>query len=224
VDPDGLATSVCINNGNGGQNCTTFLNDNDFDKAVANSPGVSAENGKIYATVDGNQVQVGTYIQDRGTFQDDIIAPSIFFGAAGAVRSAFRGGVAILGDLFGVGGRAAAEETISGLYGTVSREALEAAANSGGQTVRVVTNLTQAPAAGRALSVAAGEGAEGLANAAREGGTTYVANIPKALLDQMKNAGLVEGSTTSMGGAVAQELKFAPQAVEFVVKFFRAVR
>jgi hypothetical protein len=87
-----------------------------------------------------------------------------------------------------------------------------------------VTNLTQAPAAGRALSVATGEGAEGLANAAREGGTTYVANIPKALLDQMKNAGMVEGSTTTMGGVAAQELKFAPQAAEFVVKFFRAIQ
>ena len=48
-------------------------------------------------------------------------------------------------------------------------------------------------------------------------------NIPKALLDQMKSAGLVEGSTTNMGGVVAQELKFSPQAAEFVVKFFRAV-
>ena len=100
---------------------------------------------------------------------------------------------------------------------------LEAAANSGGATVRVVTNLTRAPAAGRALSVAAGQGAEALANAAREGGTTYVANIPKALLDQMTSAGLVEVSTTNMGGSVAQELKFAPQAAEFVVKLFRAV-
>jgi len=224
VDPVGLATSLCINNWYGGQNCSYYANDNDFDKAVANSPGVSAQNGKIYATVDGNQVQVGTYIQDRGTIEDDIIAPSIFFGAVSAVRSAVRGGVGILGDLLNVGGRAAGQEAISGLYGTVSREALEAAANSGGQTVRVVTNLTQAPAAGRALSVATGEGAEALTNAAREGGTTYVANIPRALLDQMKNAGLVEGSTTNMGGAVAQELKFAPQAAEFVVKFFRAVQ
>lgn len=192
-------------------------------KAVADSAGVSVQDGKIYATVDGNKVQVGTFIQDSGTYEDNILAPAVFFGAANAVRSAVRGGAAILGDLFGVGGRAAAEETISGLYGTVSREALEAAANSGGQTVRVVTNLTQAPAAGQALSVATGEGAEALANAAREGGTTYVANIPKALLDQMKNAGLVEGSTTSMGGVVGQELKFAPQAAEFVVKFFRAL-
>jgi len=93
-----------------------------------------------------------------------------------------------------------------------------------GGPVRVVSNLAQAPAAGRALSVAAGQGAEALANGALEGGTMYVANIPKALLDQMTNAGLIQVSTTSMGGAVAQELKFAPQAAEFVVKFFRAVQ
>jgi hypothetical protein len=40
----------------------------------------------------------------------------------------------------------------------------------------------------------------------------------------MENAGLVTRSTTSMGGAVATELKFAPQATQFVVQFFHAVQ
>jgi RHS repeat-associated protein len=223
ADPDGLDYHVCIDNGNGGQNCSTVGNDAVFLGEVKNSPGVSLQGGKVFA----GGVQIGTYEHfvgpgNEGTIEDTILTPSVFFAGVGAVQGAFRTGAALVGDLFGVGGGTAAD-TLTGLYGTVTREALEAAANSGGPTVRVVTNLTQAPAAGRAISVATGEGAGTLANAAREGGTTYVANIPKALIDQMKNAGLVEGSTTSMGGAVAQELKFAPQAAEFVVKFFRAV-
>jgi hypothetical protein len=223
ADPDGLDYHVCINNDQGGQNCTTIGNDAVFLDEVKNSPGVSLQDGKIFA----NGQDIGTYEHfigpgNEGTSEDTILAPTVFFAAAGAVQGLFRAGTALVEDLLGVGGRAGAE-TLTGLYGTVTREALEAAANSGGPTVRLVTNLTQAPAAGRALSAAAGQGAEALANAAREGGTTFVANVPKALIDQMTRAGLVETSTTNMAGAVAQELKFAPQAAEFVVKFFRAV-
>jgi hypothetical protein len=98
---------------------------------------------------------------------------------------------------------------------------LEAAANSGGATIRVVKRLTRSPQAGRALSAATGEGAEALAAAAQAGGQTYVANIPAALISVMKQAGLLLESTTSMGGAVATELRFLPQASEFVVKFFK---
>ena len=224
TDPDGLTTVACVDNGTGGQNCTVYQNTQDFKNSVANSSGVSAHDGQIFATVNGQQQQVGTYITDLGTSEDNILAPGIVFGAVGALQGGFRAGAGLVEDLLGLGARAAGNEAISGLYGTVTREALEAAANSGGSTVRVVTNLTQAPAAGRALSVAAGDGANALANAAREGGTTYVANIPKALLNQMMDVGLVQGSTTSMGGATAQELRFAPQAAEFVVKFFRPVQ
>ncbi|HLG96100.1 MAG TPA: RHS repeat-associated core domain-containing protein [Bryobacteraceae bacterium] len=228
TDPDGRDYYVCINNDQGGQNCTTVGNDAVFLQQVKDSPGVSlqgdpSQSGNIVA----NGQVVGTFQHfigpgNEGTSEDTILAPTIFFAGLGAVRGAFRAGVGLLEDLLGAGGRAGAE-TLTGLYGTVTREALEAAANSGGPTVRLVTNLTQAPAAGRALSAAVGQGAEALANAAREGGTTFVANVPKALIDQMTRAGLVETSTTNMGGAVAQELKFAPQAAEFVVKFFRAV-
>ena len=112
---------------------------------------------------------------------------------------------------------------VQGLYGTVSRSALEAAANGGGDTVTVVTNLTQAPAVGRALSVAVGEDSAALADAARQGGTKYVANIPKALINLMKNAGLVEERITSMGPAVGKELLFTPNASEFVANMFKPV-
>jgi hypothetical protein len=193
---------------------------------VKDSPGVSLQDGKIFA----NGQEIGTYEHfigpgNEGTSEDTILAPTVFFAGVGAARNLFRAGAALVEDVLGAGGRAGAE-TLTGLYGTVTREALEAAANSGGPTVRLVTNLTQAPAAGRALSAAAGQGAEALANAAREGGTTFVANVPKALIDQLKNAGLAFSPTTSMGGAggaVAQEIRFTPQAAEFGVKFFRAV-
>jgi RHS repeat-associated protein len=118
---------------------------------------------------------------------------------------------------------AAAGEVLQGLYGPVTRATLEAAASGGGETVRVVCTLDAAPAAGKALSTAAGEGADALANAAG-GGSKYVGNIPKALVETMKRAGLAQESTTSMAGATAREIKFLPNATEFVVKFFHPVQ
>ena len=52
---------------------------------------------------------------------------------------------------------------------------------------------------------------------------TYVANIPKALLTQLENAGLAFPSITKIDGAVGQEIRFAPQAAEFIAKSFRVV-
>jgi|SRR5215204_3442749 len=105
--------------------------------------------------------------------------------------------------------------------GGVTREAIEAAASDPGPTIAVVTKLTQTPGAGRALSVAAGEGAEALANAARGGGQVYRANIPKALIETLKSAGLMRKSITQMGGVSAREYRFAPEAAEFISRFFR---
>jgi RHS repeat-associated protein len=138
---------------------------------------------------------------------------------AGSARAAWDLGA--LGLSWAMG--RASGEMIQGLYGPVSRATLEAAASGGGSTVRVVCTLDAAPAAGKALSTATGAGADALANAAG-GGAKYVANIPSALVQTMENAGLVTRSTTSMGGAVATELKFAPQATQFVVQFFHAVQ
>ncbi|MFQ5527298.1 MAG: RHS repeat-associated core domain-containing protein, partial [Thermoanaerobaculia bacterium] len=112
---------------------------------------------------------------------------------------------------------------IRGPAGTVSRAALESAAQSGGAAVRVVTRLDSAPAAGRALSTATGQGAEALANAARGGGTLFEANIPKALLNQLEEAGLVVERLTELNGVVGKEIRFLPEATEFIEKFFRAV-
>lgn len=98
---------------------------------------------------------------------------------------------------------------------------LEAAASGGGETVTVITNLTQAPAAGRGLSVAVGDGAEALAGTARSGGQTFTAQIPKALINLLERSGLARESVTDMGAAGAREIRFAPQAAEFVVRFFK---
>jgi hypothetical protein len=94
---------------------------------------------------------------------------------------------------------------LQGLWGVpVSRAALEAAVSGGGETVTVVTNLTSAPAAGKGLSVAVGEGADALAGAARSGRQTLTAEIPKALINLLEKAGLARESVTDMGAAGAR--------------------
>jgi len=102
-------------------------------------------------------------------------------GAYGLTSSAWEG----ISDL---GVRSAASEIIGG----VTREALEAAANGGGPTVKVVTRLTQSPASGRALSVWVEDSSASVMNAARSGGRVYTAEVPKALIDLMEQGGLVQ--------------------------------
>jgi hypothetical protein len=109
---------------------------------------------------------------------------------------------------------------LSTFGGGVTRAMLQAAAADAGPTVEVVTKLTQAPQLGRGLSVATGEGATALANAARAGGRIFTARIPKALIETLKRARLVEERVTQMGGARAVELRFRPEAAEFIVNFF----
>ncbi len=112
---------------------------------------------------------------------------------------------------------------IQGNYGQVARAELARAAAAEGPTVEVLTKLTSAPQAGRALSVATGEGANALANAARSAGNLYQAQIPKALLMTLEKAGLALPSATNMGGKAATEYRILPQAAEFIVKYFRQV-
>jgi RHS repeat-associated protein len=130
-------------------------------------------------------------------------------------------GMTAAGGLTTLGlGTAAAGGTVQGLYGAVSVAALQQAATSGGETITVVTNLDAAPAAGRALSVATGDGAQSLASQA-SGSTQYVAQIPKALVNLMEQKGLAIRSYTSMGGTTAQEIRFMPQATQFITQFFK---
>lgn len=101
----------------------------------------------------------------------------------------------------------------------MSAEILEKAARGTGPTTRVVTRLSGPPQAGRALSVAAGEGADALAAAGREGLQAFTGQVPTALLSELEGAGLAVRSTTHQAGAVATEVRFLPQATEYIVPF-----
>jgi RHS repeat-associated protein len=144
---------------------------------------------------------------------------------AGLWASMLRGlGGAIRGYLQKRAIATAAAEMITGPFGSVSVSAIEAAAADGGEAITVVTNLTAAPEAGQALSVATGEGAEALANAAgalRGGGQLFTAQIPKALVEVLKKAGLARETITDIGGHVAHEIRFAPSVTRFIAHLFK---
>jgi len=93
----------------------------------------------------------------------------------------------------------------------------------GPSSVRVFTKLTEAPQAGRVLSTAAGEGGRALAESARETGKLFAANLPKALLTKLEQAGLIERRLTMMNGKVAIEIRFSAKATEALAKYFREV-
>ncbi|MCW5981193.1 MAG: hypothetical protein KIT09_24130, partial [Bryobacteraceae bacterium] len=211
-DPSGLK---CVDLDGGGQG-----DDGLPGKPCGKGAGLDLSHG---VTVNENGESSGVQVYGNAFLRGDLqsgrmdSAPGDLLLAYGAARGAFALGRGLAGRL---GAKAAQDMLLQGAYGSVSRATLEAAANSGGTTIRVVTRLTQTPQAGRALSTAVGEGAEALAGAAQPGGQLFVANIPSGLISVMKQAGLVLESTTSMGAATATELRFLPQATEFVVKFF----
>ena len=90
-----------------------------------------------------------------------------------------------------------------------------------GPRLRVFTNLSGPPQAGRTLSLAFGDNAATLAQQATAGtgGTLYTGEIPQALINQLQGAGLVRESITQMGNVTGKELHFLPQASEFIIKF-----
>ena len=180
---------------------------------------------EVPVVVDGRMYNMGLEGGPALTQQQATVAGAVygagFVGAMGVAVAPLASGatteaaiaLGILGPRVG--------QMISGPYGQVSRSELEAAAKASGPTISVVTRQNSAPEAGRALSVAAGEGAEALTRAARDGGATYGAAIPRALVSTMEKAGLAQARTTTMpGGAQATEYRFLPQATEFVAKFF----
>jgi len=116
-----------------------------------------------------------------------------------------------------------ASRQVTGLFGKVSRKTLEAAAGSTGRRVRIVTSQTQSPTGGRGLSVAVGDGAEALANAAHPNAMIFAGEVPEALIDIMIQKGLAERSTTMMGNVVGTELRFFSNATDFIVPFLKQV-
>ena len=233
ADRDGRKVEVCTSDvgGSGGQACG-WVSDDDYRKAREAdakqgiiAPGGNHPDGDITC---GGQVcgnvrwESGNHLPDREAMYSGEVLPRGELDVAGAGFGRLLKPVigAVFGRFAGGAGGTATGEMIVGPFGTISRAALQAAADSGGETVTVVTRLTQAPVAGRALSTAVGDGAEALASAAREGGTTYTAQIPKKFVDLAVNKGLARESTTSMGGTVGREVRFAPAVTEFIVKFF----
>jgi RHS repeat-associated protein len=233
-DPNGTEFELCDLNGK----CS-----NHSDKNVEEwqrQDKATLKKGKIFDK-DGNQI--GTF-RRRSYDSWDAKSNAIVYGRGGLVDRApqtswavQKAGEHALGTILllsvvrgggrvslGLSGAAASEGVITGLYGTTTVATLESLASSGGPTVKVVTNLTQAPIAGRGLSTAIGSGAEALANQAgaiRGAGQVFRAQIPRALLEELKRIGLAREITTRMGGVTGTEVRFAPQITKFIVNFFK---
>jgi RHS repeat-associated protein len=94
---------------------------------------------------------------------------------------------------------------------------LEALAAAGGPTIEVVTSQTQALSATRGLSTAIGEGAAGVARSFQPAGTLYKANIPQTLVRALQSRGWAEVRSLPQG----KELYFSPEAMQYVLKFFK---
>ncbi len=157
TDPDGLSFNFCVDNGKGGQNCSTYLNDQDF-YAAAGADGAILSGGIIYAK-DGNggYVAAGTYEHFgdgrddtlAGTDEDSIIAPMLAGGLYGGIKAGIRG---LIGGLFGGGAKAAveqagasaAEQVIASGTKAAVKQAIEDAAISDGQKAAVKSALDRA--------------------------------------------------------------------------------
>ena len=157
----------------------------------------------------------------RGVAREAAIGAGIGVSGMGVAQLARRGVQAV--EAAQLTCAIARGEMLRGPAGLVSRSALQAAARAEGPTVQVFTKLTQAPEAGRALSVATGENAQALANAARTGGQMFEGQIPSALVTELQNAGLAEVRLTQMSDTVAKEIRFLPQATEFIEQFLKPV-
>jgi hypothetical protein len=76
--------------------------------------------------------------------------------------------------------------------------------------------------ASQGLSTAVIEDAA-LAAAAREGGVVLVAEIPTAALKLLQGTGLAVEKTTELAGTTGTEIRFAPQAVQYILHLFKPV-
>lgn len=153
-----------------------------------------------------------TFVASGGA-QGIMAAPKIIKGGATALKS----GANLVRALQEERAAASALKSVEGL-----QAAIRAVASGGGPTVRVFTNLDSAPALGRGLSVALGDSAAGITGAARSG-RLFQADIPSALLTRLRLEGLARDINVQMGGVVGQEIRFKPDAAQYIVNFFREV-
>jgi len=155
-----------------------------------------------------------TWIQNvRGVEDVSLEVYGIVFSGFSIIR---HGGSVIFEQLAARGAQKAAEVFANG----VTRKAIETAAADSGPAINFVTKLSQSPQIGKQL-YAWEEGTVAGANQAIGYGQVYTAKIPKALVETLRSAGLVEDAMTSMPGVQAKALRFLPGASEFIVPFFK---
>ena len=123
-----------------------------------------------------------------------------------------------LASLLSLSNETAECTTVCGPFASTTRETLERLANAGGPTTKLTTNLSAAPRLGRGLSTAVGNNAEALAGQATGGGK-YTLNVPNGLLAELERTGLATRSTTHYRGVVGSEIRFTPQASEYIIPF-----
>ena len=134
TDLDGRDYRVCVDNGNGGWNCVTYANSNDFQKALDGTGATlngTDKNGQIVVNVNGQNVVAGTYsyfvgpgVEGGGVQEDSILAPVLFGGLVGGLKAGVRG---IAVGVFGGGAKTVAEEVT---VATVTDAATGAAGSS----------------------------------------------------------------------------------------------
>jgi len=113
------------------------------------------------------------------------------------------------------------ETSSSSLTGYLDKKALELASSSGGSKIRVYTAQTGSLSSSKSLSVSV-EHVE-LAKAAGADRILYEAQLPRALVEELIKQDLVRETTTFMAGVTAKELRFRPEALAYVLNFFKVV-
>jgi RHS repeat-associated protein len=121
-----------------------------------------------------------------------------------------------LGDKLG----SSTEAAVAGPIRSFTEAQLNAA-KAGTDFVTVFTKQTAAPQAGRGLSVAAGDAALAVANAARSGSTVFSGQVPTALMGLLQKAGLVTQNPVIMNGVKGVEYRFRPEATKFIVDYLQ---
>ena len=202
TDPDGRDYKVCIDNGNGGQNCTIYANYNEFQKA-ANASGAtlngSEQNGQILVngkSFGSYQFFVGPGVEGAGVPEDNILAPVLFGGLFGGLKAGIRG---LAESLFGGGAKAAAEETTVAVVESTASQVAQATLRTGGVIERVfqtsagpVQVLAKVEAEGstaviKELAIYPAE-----SNTAVSAGFTQTRQGIKAVLNELKEAGFTD--------------------------------
>jgi RHS repeat-associated protein len=172
-----------------------------------------------------NTIAAGTMAHLRGYSTGESIL--IGLGAGATTVIVVYGGSLLLEAAWVAAAAAAAAAAGGGVlvgpYGQVTRAALEKAAQTQGPTITVFTRLSQSPAANRALSVATDPA---LAAKVTDAATRqlYSGQVPLDLVLKLERVGLAVRSITMMGGQIGEEIRFAPTATEYIIRFLTVAK